>query len=278
MIEINQLKQLIAFSEYGTLSKTADMLHVAQPNLSRTMQHLESEFQVRLFQRTKNRLTLNENGMLAVKYAKSIVALSDEMVTKVRILNQTSYSFVLGTCAPIPVGELAENGPGTLSIKMSVEMGTNTNLIQKLLAKQYQAIIINEEITHPDIYCEPYSSEQLCFLIPQSHPLSDQNGLYFHDLDGESILTLSNLGMWDAIMEEDMPNSHMIRQNDWYSLVQLGEKTDMPILLSDALLRLIPLTSDRITIPILDKAAHADYYIACQRSDRHWLRELIHHK
>lgn len=53
MIELEQLRQLVAFDEYGTLSKAAEALHISQPSLSRTMQTLEEELQASLFIRKR---------------------------------------------------------------------------------------------------------------------------------------------------------------------------------------------------------------------------------
>lgn len=66
MIELEQLEQLVVFAEEGTLSAAAAKLHISQPTLTRTMQSLENEFRVALFARKKNKLVLNENGVLAV--------------------------------------------------------------------------------------------------------------------------------------------------------------------------------------------------------------------
>ena len=70
MIELEQLRQLVAFDEYGTLSKAAEALHISQPSLSRTMQTLEEELQASLFIRKKNRILLNETGEMAVEQAR----------------------------------------------------------------------------------------------------------------------------------------------------------------------------------------------------------------
>ena len=51
MIELHQLIQLIAFAEQGTLSRAAETLHLSQPALSRSMQKLEQELKVTLFER-----------------------------------------------------------------------------------------------------------------------------------------------------------------------------------------------------------------------------------
>ena len=55
MIELEQLKQLIAFATYGTLSKTAEELYISQPALSRSIQKLEKTLEVELFDRKKLR-------------------------------------------------------------------------------------------------------------------------------------------------------------------------------------------------------------------------------
>ena len=60
MLDLNELEQLTTFADLGTLSKTADALHISQPTLTRTMQHIEETFGVPLFIRGKNRITLNE--------------------------------------------------------------------------------------------------------------------------------------------------------------------------------------------------------------------------
>ena len=41
MVELEQLKQLIAFATYGTLSKAAEELYISQPALSSSIQKLE---------------------------------------------------------------------------------------------------------------------------------------------------------------------------------------------------------------------------------------------
>ncbi len=49
MLNLCELEQLCAFARYGTLSKAAEELHISQPTLTRSMQHLEEEFGVALF-------------------------------------------------------------------------------------------------------------------------------------------------------------------------------------------------------------------------------------
>lgn len=58
-MELFDLEQLAAFTDYGTLSAVADKLHLSQPTLTKTMKRLKKKFQVYLFIRSKNKLKLN---------------------------------------------------------------------------------------------------------------------------------------------------------------------------------------------------------------------------
>ena len=72
MVETSLLEQLVAFHDYKTLSAAAEHLLTSQPALSRSMRKLEEEFGVTLFERSKNRLLLNENGILAAEGARQV--------------------------------------------------------------------------------------------------------------------------------------------------------------------------------------------------------------
>ena len=80
MVTFSQLEMLIAFADANTLSKAAETLHLSQPTLTRAMKQLEEEFRVPLFDHRKNRLTLNENGRMAVEYARKLWKEADDMV------------------------------------------------------------------------------------------------------------------------------------------------------------------------------------------------------
>ena len=50
------------------LSGAAEPLHLSQPALNRSMQRLEDELQVPLFDRQKNKIEFNENGRMAADH------------------------------------------------------------------------------------------------------------------------------------------------------------------------------------------------------------------
>ena len=51
MLVLEDLAQLAAFADCGTLTRAAESLHISQPTITRTMQRLEDAFEVPLFER-----------------------------------------------------------------------------------------------------------------------------------------------------------------------------------------------------------------------------------
>ena len=70
MLELYDLEKLVAFRREGTLVAASKKLLISQPALSRSMRKLEDEMGVELFTRSKNRMELNENGLLAADLAE----------------------------------------------------------------------------------------------------------------------------------------------------------------------------------------------------------------
>ena len=103
MLEICQLQQLLSVAEYGTLSAAAEAIHLSQPSLSRSMKKIEEDLRVTLFDRQKNKITLNENGKLAVECARKVLDQLQQMESQVRSFDRSRRTILVGSCAPAPL-------------------------------------------------------------------------------------------------------------------------------------------------------------------------------
>lgn len=70
-MDLNQLHYFITVAETGNITKAAQKLYITQPALSRAIGRLESELDVKLFDRSTNTLLLNENGRLFLRYVSA---------------------------------------------------------------------------------------------------------------------------------------------------------------------------------------------------------------
>lgn len=260
MFELYQLEQLLAFAECGTLSGAAEHLHISQPALSRSMQRLEAELQVPLFDRQKNKIELNENGRMAVDYARKIVEQSRDMVGRVQAFDRSQRTILIGSCAPAPLWEI----PPLLSDlypdrTISSEIRENRVLLQGLRDGVYQLIILPYPLEEPGIACFKYGEEHLFFSLPPAHPLSGSNALYMKDLNGETMLLRNRLGFWRDVTDQKMPDTRFLEQED-VAFEELVKSSALPSFATDVALRREGNPANRVNIPILDDEANVTYY------------------
>ena len=195
MIEIHLFEQLAAFASCGTLSAAAEELHISQPALSRSMQRLEEELGVKLFDRQKSRLTLNENGELTVRYARSLLMQESSMIEQIREFDRKRRTISLGSCTPILVPDFVSLLSRLYDgMTISTEVTGDPDLEQRLRENKYQLAILNREPDKNEFYSVPVESEHLFVFLPPVHPLADAEGLYLRDLDGQTFLLYSQIG------------------------------------------------------------------------------------
>ena len=134
MIETYLLQQLIAFSKNGTLSAASENLHISQPALSQSMKKLEDILGVPIFERTKNKLTLNDTGRLTVELTEKLLTQQEEMIEKIRLFDKTKHTLCLGACAPIPVSDIVPLLPRFYSgFTVSYELKNSNEALWKVL-------------------------------------------------------------------------------------------------------------------------------------------------
>ena len=69
---LQQLKYVIAISETGSLNKAAETLFIAQPSLTSAVRELEKEIGIQIFNRSGRGVTLTNDGMEFILYARQV--------------------------------------------------------------------------------------------------------------------------------------------------------------------------------------------------------------
>src|SRR5437660_3236061 len=87
-MELRHLRYFVAVAEDLNFTRAAGRLHLAQPSLTRQIHHLEEEIGVRLLNRSKNQVTLTEEGRSFLMDAKRILALATESILAVQRLSR----------------------------------------------------------------------------------------------------------------------------------------------------------------------------------------------
>ena len=259
MIEIHLFEQLVAFASCGTLSAAAEQLHISQPALSRSMQRLEDELGVKLFDRQKSRLTLNENGALTVQYARSLLMQEESMIEQIREYDRKKRTISVGSCTPVLIPDFVSLLSSLYEgMTISTEVTGDPHLAEQLRENKYQLAILHEKPDENIFYSLPVESEHLYVSLPPVHPLADADGLYLKDLDGQTFLLYSQIGFWDGLCRRKMPSSRFLLQQEMDVLGENLKKRDLcpcSVISADCLPESAPLScvqkkSRRKTFPL----------------------------
>jgi DNA-binding transcriptional LysR family regulator len=277
MIEIHLLEQLKALYTYGTLSAAAENLHIAQPSVSRAMKKLEEQLGVTLFERQKNKITLNETGKLAAEYAIKIIDNETEMEHNVRAFDRSLHTVNIGSCAPGPLMVLLPQMTGIFSdMTVSSDMADERALISGLDSKKYTAVILTRPLTDPKYYCRIYLSEQLYLSVTKFHPAAAYRKISFKEVDGQNFIMYASVGFWENVVREKMPNAKFFKQENLDAVSEIARSSDLLSFSTDITQKIYSeRRMERANIPFSDPEAFAQYYIVCLKENKNRLAGMF---
>lgn len=84
------LQYFCKIAQYGNMTRAAEVLHVSQPALSKTLHHLETELGQPLFHRSSTGLILTDAGAAFYERISESLALIDEAVTDIHKANHVA--------------------------------------------------------------------------------------------------------------------------------------------------------------------------------------------
>lgn len=266
MIEMYVLNELASFAKYGTLTAVADKLNVSQPALSRSMKKLEDDLGVVLFERSKNKITLNENGKNAAALAKKVVEAEEDFEKKSVEYEMKHRVFKFGSIAPLPINELT---PILSQIFMGMtiksELFDNSkDLYKKLDSGEFKLIVTNEIPKDTEKYS--YSrlfEEDLSALLPKNHKFAGRKSLALKELAGEKFLIHNKIGFWYKTTKNLIPRAEFFDQDDLKSLRELVALADIPAFVTNFSGRTFKIPENRIAVPFTDSEVNVTFYCVC---------------
>lgn len=291
-IPLTQLKELVAFSELGTLAAAAHTLHLTQPTATRGMQQLERTLGVPIFDHRPNRLLLTDAGKIFARRARRILELTSDSVAATRgfaSAQDASAVLRLGATLPGPFLWLEQRyqpGPHAPNYQIDHSLRANGQVIRLLRQYRYSLVFTDEEIFSDDdqditagqgsqdaqdkrrsqgidgeqIESAFIGTERIAVRVNKFSGLAGRRSVTFADLHDQQFLVVSDIGPWKKVIEDNIPGARFMYQQDIPSLLILQDSSSFPTFTSNLAQNPYPDDDDRVTIPIDDPANRVDVY------------------
>lgn len=228
-MELQQLKYFKTVAQIGKISEAAEALFISAPALSTSISRLEKELGLPLFDRTNNRITLNAQGQIFLKYVNQVFADLDSAKQELQqsVLHHGPHISLVSINSLMWVNLIAaftsEHPQFTLSCS-----GTSVAKLAEDGFSTHHHFLLAYENEIPPAYEEKLDSIFLFQAIPtvmlhKDHPLAQKESLDIQDLANERLfLTMPESSMYirlqklfalrDLPFPADQSYSFLVRQ------------------------------------------------------------------
>ena len=172
-----------------SFTKASNELFITQPAITKHIKELESEFEVKLFNRIGNKISLTPAGTILLSYADSIFALHNEMKFELsQLKGNLEGNLRLGASTtiaqyviPSALAQLHERYP---EVRLSLITGNTEYIEQRLLKGDIDIGIVEGKPTNSDIDYSPFLNDELLVFT------SGQNTKIPKAVSADELLTL----------------------------------------------------------------------------------------
>ncbi|MBU3541947.1 LysR family transcriptional regulator [Polynucleobacter sp. MWH-Loch1C5] len=135
-MELRHLKYFIAVAEEKNFTRASERLFIAQPPLSRSIQQLEDELGVALFERGSRPLKLTQAGEFFFAHAQELLNKSKELKSMTQRVGQISKTLSIGFVASTMYGKF----PKIIRLYRAKYSTVDLNLIEMSTMDQLRAL------------------------------------------------------------------------------------------------------------------------------------------
>jgi DNA-binding transcriptional LysR family regulator len=229
MIDLRSLRYLVILARRLSYARTAEDLGISQPALTRTVQNVERQFGVRLFDRDRTGVRLTTEGRAMLDAAAVLVANAEDLEKHWERTAKGQEGVVRFGMAPLPARALLAS---TLLERQRMAAGVRNEVVVRSVDALWPLLVSGEieffvaaERQIPDtppVRTETLGSFPLSFIVRPGHPL-----LLTHDSERRfPVLVSSRIAL---LLQTDLQKHaeglpHVIE--DFGTLARLTAETD----------------------------------------------------
>lgn len=187
-MELLQLTYFCSAAETQNFSKTAKRYTVPTSNISQSIHRLEDELGALMFDRSANKITLNEQGKLFYKKIKTAIMLIEEAKSSLNGCDEISGEIRIQAMSNRHiVTEAIENFPNQSSkISFMINHSSDDD------TDNYDLIITDKIMPQKYLKKELLVVDKILLAISKDNPLASKKNLCVKDLENERFISMGN--------------------------------------------------------------------------------------
>ncbi len=192
---LTELKYIVAVAREKHFGRAAEACFVSQPTLSVAIRKLESELEVKLFERGASEVSVTPLGEQIVRQARQVL----EQVQAIREIAKTGKDPL---CGPLRLGVIYTIGPYLLpdlvrqaidrvpQMPLILQENFTARLLEMLRAGELDCAIMAEPFPDTGLAVAPLYDEPFQAAVPTQHPLAGRASITAEELKQEDMLLL----------------------------------------------------------------------------------------
>jgi len=196
-ISIRHLQHFIAVAEELHFRRAAQLVNVAQPALSRSVQTLENELGVQLLARNNRNVRLTAAGKEFLAGCKEVVSITDATINKSIRASQNElgglnvgYTYI-AMCGRLPkiLTEFQSTHP---DIYIEPHCATSAEQLEKLLHNELDFGFMTNPVENQELESMVFQADSYTVIVSNSHPFANKGSISIQELAQEKLLMCSD--------------------------------------------------------------------------------------
>ncbi|WP_405159393.1 LysR family transcriptional regulator [Paenibacillus sp. FSL H8-0283] len=186
-MELLQLKYFLTVARCEHVTEAAGKLHVTQSSLSKTIQRLEDDLGVPLFDRIGRKLRLNDFGRTFLQRTEKALFELEQGKREIADLSnpdQGTLQLAVTTASTLP-GILREFRKNKPDIQFHVQMVSLENMSRLLHRGEVDFCLSSPPIEGDDIKCQILYDDPIVVAVPMGHRYADRSSIQLTELKDE---------------------------------------------------------------------------------------------
>lgn len=278
-MDLTQLQYFKVIAETGSLTKAAEILHISQPAMSSMLKKFEEELGVELFDRSPNRIRLNQTGEIALIHVNSILRSVEQMKADLQSSAKQNLTISIAFCDPGIHWFCIPRFPAAYpDIQVVSDLYEGENGDKLLLGRNYDIVITPAKVANSKIQSIPFISDRVYLSIPATNQLIHKDSVSLRELPSQPLL-IPDIGGYflrqlENIISTENPQVTLVK-NDFVITQQLIRNTNFLATSSALAVELRNDGSHRKLIPLSDPEQKITYHISYLKTNKDKIAKFL---